>query len=137
MDIIIQQITEKVIKNVNKNFEKLLKEGKGISDFLLELSKTLDEIGVDIAKGAIEEIDKMVKEDANRKEEWIVKSKNDKKSLATIFGEVKYQRTYYENKRTGEYKYLSDEMLGIKVHDKMDVSLKAKLVEEAVESPSS
>ena len=57
------------------------------------------------------------------------------KSLGTVFGEVKYKRTYYENKKTGEYKYLSDELLGIEAHDKMDTSLKSKLIEEAIDSP--
>ena len=80
-------------------------------------------------------MDKRVKEDINRKQKWIVKSKNNIKSLATTFGEVKYKRTYYENKKTGEYKYLSDEILGIEAHDKMDVSLKSELVENAIDSP--
>ena len=135
MDIIIQQIVEKIIKSTNKNLEMVLKEGKGISDFLIETKKILDEIGVDLACGVLEEIDQRVKRDINRKQNWIVKSKDNIKSLATMFGEVEYKRTYYENKKTGEYKYLSDEMLGIQAHDKMDTSLKSKLVEEAIDSP--
>ena len=111
MDIIIQQIVEKIIKSTNLNLEKVLKERKGISDFIINIKKTLDEVGVDLVHGVLEEVDKRVKEDINRKQKWIVKSKNNIKSLATTFGEVKYQRTYYENKKTGEYKYLSDEML--------------------------
>lgn len=135
MDIIIQQIVEKIIKSTNLNLEKVLKERKGISDFIINIKKTLDEVGVDLVHGVLEEVDKRVKEDINRKQKWIVKSKNNIKSLATTFGEVKYQRTYYENKKTGEYKYLSDEMLGIQAHDKMDISLKAELVENAIDSP--
>lgn len=135
MNIIIQQIVEKIIKSTNENLEMVLNEGKGISDFLINIKKTLDEIGVDLASGVLEEVDKKVKEDKNRKQDWIVKSKNNIKSLGTMFGEVKYKRTYYENKKTGEYKYLSDELLGIEAHDKMDISLKSKLIEEAIDSP--
>ncbi len=135
MDIIIYQVVEKIIESINKNLEMVLKEGKEISDFLISMKTTLDEVGVELTSGLLEEIDKRVKEDINRKRDWIVKSKDNIKSLGTIFGEVKYKRTYYQNKRTGEYRYLSDEMLGIKPHDKMDTSLKAKLVEEAIDSP--
>ncbi len=135
MDIIIQQILEKIIKSTNENLAMVLKERKGISDFIINIKKTLDEIGVDLVHGVLEEVDKRVKEDINRKQKWIVKSKNNIKSLATTFGEVKYKRTYYENKKTGEYKYLSDEILGIEAHDKMDVSLKSELVENAIDSP--
>ncbi|WP_245592101.1 UPF0236 family transposase-like protein [Clostridiisalibacter paucivorans] len=51
-----------------------------------------------------------------------------------MFGEVNYKRTYYKNKKTSEYKYLSDERLGIDIHDRLDSSLKAKLVDEAIQS---
>lgn len=135
MNIIIQQILEKIIESTNKNVEMVLKEGKGISDLVIETKKTLDEVGVELVSGVLEEIDKRVKKDINRKQRWIVKSKDNIKSLGTIFGEVKYKRTYYKDKKTGEYKYLSDELLGIEVHDKLDTSLKAKLVEEAIDSP--
>lgn len=134
MNIIIQQIVEKIMESVEENLELILKERKSISDFIINLKKTLDEVGVDLTAGALEEVDKRVKESLNRKQDWTVKSKDSSKSLGTIFGEVKYKRTYYQNKRTGEYKYLSDEILGLKAHDKMDISLKSKLVEEAIDS---
>ena len=135
MNIIIQQIVEKIIESTNKNLEMVLKERKGISDFLINIKKTLDEVGTEIASGVLEEMDQRVKESENRKQNWIVKSKDNVKSLATIFGEVKYKRTYYQNKRTGKYRYLSDELLAIEAHDKMDTSLKAILIEEAIDSP--
>lgn len=65
----------------------------------------------------------------------MVKSKGDAKNLATIFGEVSYKRTYYQNNKTGEYHYLSDELVGIAAHDKLDTSLQAKLIEEAIDMP--
>jgi hypothetical protein len=48
---------------------------------------------------------------------------------------VHYERTYYKKKQTKEYRYLSDELVGIRSYDKMDTSLKARLIEEAVETP--
>ena len=60
--------------------EKVLKERKGISDFIINIKKTLDEVGVDLVHGVLEEVDKRVKEDINRKQKWIVKSKNNIKS---------------------------------------------------------
>lgn len=65
----------------------------------------------------------------------MVKSKEDAKNLATIFGEVSYKRTYYQNKKTGKYRYLSDELVGISAHDKLDMSLQARLIEEAINTP--
>lgn len=135
MNTIIQQVVENFIKSVEGNLEMVLKERKNISDFIINLKKTLDKVGTDLTSGVLEEIDQRVKESINRKQDWVVKSKDNVKSLGTIFGEVKYKRTYYQNKRTDEYRYLSDELLGIEAHDKMDTSLKAKLIEEAIDSP--
>lgn len=56
-------------------------------------------------------------------------------TLATIFGEVHYHRTYYKHKTEKDCRYLSDELVGIDAYDKMDVSLKAKLIEEAIDTP--
>ncbi|KEI10452.1 hypothetical protein Z957_01565 [Clostridium sp. K25] len=86
---------------------------------------------VEICKAALAAADEAVRNDTNRKKNWIVERK-DIKALLSIFGEIIYERTYYKSKKTGEYKYISDELLGIKPHDKMDISLKAELVEESI-----
>ena len=40
-----------------------------------------------------------------------------------------------KHKTEKEYRNLSDELVGTSSYDKMDISLKAKLIEEAVETP--
>lgn len=135
MNIIIHEIATKISKEIAKNIEKTLIEGNNISEFILETKKMLDEIGVDITAKALETLDELIKNDSKRKRDWNVKSKKSKKNLATIFGEVKYERTYYVNKFTGEYRYLSDEAVGIEANDKMDILLESMLIEEAIDSP--
>ena len=85
----------------------------------------------------METINEIYRNSKERKRDWTIKEKANEKTLGTIFGEVRYKRTYYQNKKTGEYSYLSDEAVGILAHDKLDASLKAKLVEEAVYMPYS
>ena len=82
-------------------------------------------------------LDPLVKNDSRRKQGWHVQEKSAPNTLATIFGEVHYRRTYYKHKTKKEYRYLSDELVGIEAYDKMDVSLKARLIEEAIETPYS
>ena len=137
MEPIIQKIIEKISKSYEKEIEKLISERKDISEYVLATKKTLDEVGVALVKEALETVDQAYKSSKARKRNWVVKSKDDEKTLTTLFGEVDYKRTYYENKKTGEYSYLSDEAVGIRVHDRLDASLKAKLIEEAVYMPYS
>jgi len=109
MELIIQKIIEKISNSYEKELKNLIRERRDISEFILATKKTLDEVGVSLVAEALETIDEAYKNSKDRKHNWIVKSKGDKKNLITIFGEVKYKRTYYENKKTGEYSYLSDE----------------------------
>ena len=137
MEMIIQEIMQKIISSFEKELENLIKEKRDISEFILATKKTLDDVGATLVAKALETIDQVYKNSKDRKRYWTVKEKAAKKTLTTIFGEVRYKRTYYKNKKTGEYSYLSDEAVGISAHDKLDASLKAKLIEEAVYMPYS
>ncbi len=131
----IAEIAELITSSFEENLEKIITDKKDISEFVLQIKKTLDEAGTILIKEALETIDSLVKEDPRRKQNWYVHEKSASNTLATIFGEVHYQRTYYKHKTEKEYRYLSDELVGISSYDKMDISLKAKLIEEAVETP--
>lgn len=131
----ITEIAELITRSFEENFEKMLTEKKDISEFVIEIKRTLDQVGTVLAKEALEMLDSLVKGDSRRKQNWYVHEKSAPNTLATIFGEVHYHRTYYKHKNEKEYRYLSDELVGIDAYDKMDVSLKAKLIEEAVDTP--
>jgi len=137
MELIIQEIIQKISSSYEKELKKLIMERRDISEFIRATKKTLDEIGVTLVAEALETMDQVYKNSKDRKRCWTVKEKAAEKTLTTIFGEVRYNRTYYKNKKTGEYSYLSDEAVGISAHDKLDASLKAKLIEEAVYMPYS
>lgn len=134
METIIHEMIEKIIKNTKENLINVLTENKDISEFIMNTKKILDELGTVLVKEALETVDELIKNEKWRKENWTIQRKDDPKTLTTVFGEVKYKRRYYRHKKTGEYKYLSDERLGIEAHDRLDASLKAKLVEEAIDS---
>ena len=137
MELIIQEIIQKISNSFEEELRNLLEEGKDISEFILATKKTLDEVGVTLVAEALETVDEVYRNSNDRKRNWTVKEKAAKKTLTTIFGEVRYERTYYENKKTGDFSYLSDEAVGISAHDKLDASLKARLIEEAVFMPYS
>ena len=133
MEPIIQEIAEVIGEKFTEELKRLITEERDISEFIIVTKAMLDGIGARLVAEALETLDQAVKDSPDRKRNWVVKSKGDAKNLATIFGEVSYKRTYYQNKKTGEYHYLSDELVGIAAHDKLDASLQAKLIEEAID----
>ena len=135
MESIIHEIVGKIINSFDEELEKLVRERKDISYFILAIKKMLDGVGATLVAEALETVDEVYRNSRDRRQNWTIKEKAAEKTLATIFGEVRYKRAYYKNKRTGEYSYLSDEAVGIKAHDRLDASLKAKLIEDAVFMP--
>lgn len=135
MENIIHETAKIISLSFEENLNQMLASGGDISEFVLATKKSLNEVGVLLVAEALETLDSLVREDRLRKRNWHVKEKAAPNTLATIFGTVHYQRTYYKNKMTGEYEYLSDRKAGIGPYDKMDLSLKAKLIRDAAEMP--
>jgi len=116
---------EDVIKQHQKEIIEVLEEGKrkvvedpeaGISEISGPLENKLDELGKELMKKTLEDKEKEIKQSNKRlKEGWTVERKNQKKSIVTVFGEVKYHRTYYSKKvgNDTEYTFLVDDLFGI------------------------
>ncbi len=132
MTNIIQEIVQIITDKYETEMEKMTSQEYDISTFILSMREGLDQAGVMITGKALEELDEIINQSPERKRHWVVQSRDNPKTLATTFGEVEYQRTYYRNKKTGEYSHLTDELVGLKPHDRMDTSLKAELISEAL-----
>lgn len=129
MNTIIQQFQEKIMVDVKKEIEKIFLEGKGdISQLIYTVDDNLKELGREIITYVLEESDKMIKNSPERVKSWLVHSKA-KKTLITEFGEVKYERTYYESKGNRGFTYLVDDQFGIDRYQRIDKGLTAKIVE--------
>lgn len=135
MNNIIQVVKEIITTRFEKNLAKLVEEKQDISQFILKTQDDLNEVGRCLVAEALEILDEAVKGAKGRSRRWYVQEKDKPNTLATIFGEVHYTSTYYKNKEDGRYARLSDELVGIEAHDKMDLGLKARCVEIAEKTP--
>ena len=129
MNTIIHEVMKKITKDYTNNIEKLIGEKTDISKFIIEMRKSLDQVGAELVGRALEIVDDVVRDSKNRKKEYYIQRRDDEKTLLTEFGEINYRRTYYKNKKDGSYTYLSDDMVGIVPYARMDLSLEAALVE--------
>ena len=133
MNDIIQEIVRIITTEFENQVELLAGGEHDISASTIGFSEALNQVGTMLVGSAIEELNKALLDSVERKRFWVVKNKAEKKTFCTRFGEVKYARTYFQNKKTGEFCYLADERIGLAPHDRMDTDLKAKLVEEAID----
>jgi len=109
-----------------------LEHGIDYPRFQLKLQDTLNELGQKVCCEVLQAADDYVRQNQGRKKNWVV-VRRDKKKVLSPFGEVDYARTYFRHKETGKHRYLVDEMAGYDPHTRVDITLKANLVETASE----
>lgn len=131
MDII--RLVETKILLVAEEILKVLDGGVDFLNFEVQLKKELDNLGCELLKIVIEELEKQIFESKERKHSWKSVHKADEKELLTLFGTVRYQRRYYRHKKTNEYSYLVDEKIGVTPHTRVSANLKAELLEASSE----
>lgn len=129
MKTIINDFMKNVIQEIEKLTEQLIAGEVEIGTFATTVKGKTDELGRNIVKQTLETIDDTLINSKQRKKNWYIERKGDQKKIITVLGEITYKRTYFVSKKEKKYKYLMDEMFGIKVHDRMDQVIKSKLVE--------
>ncbi|EAX48082.1 conserved hypothetical protein [Thermosinus carboxydivorans Nor1] len=101
--------------------------------FECQLHEKLHEVGCEIIKQVLEELDQQIKQDKIKRPGWVVCRNGDIKEVVTCFGPVRYKRTYHKHKETGQYVYLVDEQVDYTPHMRVDQNVKAKLIEHAAD----
>ena len=128
----IQDFNEFARKAENK-VREFLREGKDLAELTLGLQEDLFELGRNILVETLEGMDEQLRKSGVRKNNWEIIRK-DKTAILTTFGTIKYNRTYFKPKSGGKRKYLVDELVGLKPHDRVSADVVINVVEEAIDS---
>jgi hypothetical protein len=121
------------VKKIEERIKKFISEGKDIADLILGVNQDLMKLGRDIVTEVLEDMDEFLRQDGVRKKDWEIVRK-DATGLLTTFGQIRYKRTYFKPKQGGKRKYLVDELVGIKPHDRMSADVVINTLDEAIES---
>ena len=78
----------------------------------------------------LQQADDAIAADPQRLEHFRVIRKDERK-LLTCFGEVKFNRRYFQHKQTGERSYLLDMVMGIQAHAKVNGDVRQRAVSAA------
>ena len=97
------------------------------------LGKDLNQLGKDILICVLETKDQYILEHKEERKDWEVVRRDDPKEILTIFGQVRYKRTYYRNPKTKQYAYLVDNYTGYKPKQRIDPLVKGEALDKAVE----
>jgi hypothetical protein len=130
VETIIAGIAEKFIKNVVKT----LAAGENFSEIEQNVGLEVAKCAAEVTCAYMEHLDEAILSDkAGRREAgYTVQRRGDERELLTLFGEVKYSRTYYK-KAVGGYEYLADRAMGIESRARLSAGVGLSLVGAAKE----
>lgn len=129
----IHQFQENGIKNLNVIFTSYSDDTTKIAEMIHGVADEVTKLGRDMIAEEWESYDELLRNRKDLRKGWYV-VRTDETSLLTSLGEVKYHKTLFKNKATGESCYLLDQIMGIKSHTRMTEDAEARILEEAVES---
>jgi len=132
-NIILQCLT-KNLEGFAKNISDTLLTKRDASDLAIGVKKGTDEMGRNIMTMLMETMDEVIRNEPGRSDRYEIVHANNPNTLLCCLGSFRYNRTYYKDKKTGEYVYLSDIQFGIEPRAKTMEDSKALALEEAVES---
>lgn len=129
----IQHFYEKGLVELSKAAEIFYKNPENLDDFIDGVIKPLLEFGIEYITEVLQDADECIRNSRQRKENWNINRK-EKTQLLTRLGNIVYERTLFQNKKTGKYSYLLDDVMGIEPHTRMTIGAEAALIEEAIDS---
>ena len=128
----IQHFNEFGVKRIEKRIKNFIKNGRDIADLIFGLEEDIFELGRNIIKEVLEDIDEYLRNCEVRKEYWEIVRK-DETGLLTSFGMIRYNRTYFKPKNGGKREYLVDKIGGIEPHDRVSADVVINVIEEVAE----
>ena len=131
--IILQCLTQNLEGFAKKLADTLITK-KDASDLAIGVKEGTDEMGRNIMSLMMETMDEVIKKEPGRSDRYEIVQVENPNTLLCCLGSFSYKRTYYRDKKTGEYVYLADRQFGIEPKTKTMEDSKAQSLKEAIES---
>ena len=129
----IQHFIEFGTAKIEENMICYAENPTRIAEMVYGVEAAVTELGRNMISEEWETLDEIIRNDSNRKKSWHV-VRRDETTLVTHLGPVKYKKTLFRHKETGEYAYLLDKIMGLAPHTRMTEDAVAKVLEEAVQT---
>ena len=135
MESSIQQFMEFGLEKLGKVINNFINDdGMDVGELVLGLGEPLQELQRSLVAETLEAIDDVYRRSAFRKEGYVIDRKDDLNSFMSTCGEIKYKRTYFKSKETGEFVHLADEACGITKNMRKSQDVVAEGIKHVIDS---
>ena len=95
------------------------------------MQELFNDLSSDLIKEFIEAVDLEFKNSEKIKERFYINKSNVKRSIVTIFGEITFHRTLYQDKYTNEYYNYIDDVPGLEAYKTYDPIVRGILIQDS------
>ena len=129
----IQQFCQDGVKNLEKVMVDYSSDMTKIAEMVQGVTKGVVELGLSVIAEEWESYDELLRKRKDLRPDWYI-VRRDENTLLTSLGSVRYHKTLFKNKVTGEYEYLLDRIMGLEKHARLTEDAEAQLLKEAVQT---
>lgn len=123
----------KITEKLEKTFLSYSSDMTKIAELVYGVTDCMVEFGLKLLEEELESYDTFLCKRRHLRPDWYIVRK-DKTTLLTSLGTLHYQKTLFRNKKTGEYEYFLDRVMGLEEHARMTEDAEAQILEEAVQT---
>ena len=129
----ISHFQEIGVKNLTEIFSNYTDDLTKFAEMVRGVTREVTKLGLSMIEEELESYDQLLRERKELRKGWYIE-RLDETTLLTSLGEIRYHKTYFHNRQTGEYCYLLDQLMGLEKHARISEDAEARMLEEAVES---
>lgn len=129
----ISHFQEKGVKNLTEIFSRYTDDLTKFAEMVQGVTREVTRLGLSLIEEELESYDQLLRERQDLRKGWYIERRDETK-LLTSLGEIRYHKTYFHNRNTGEYCYLLDQLMGLEKHARISEDAEARILEEAAES---
>ena len=129
----ILQFLESKGEKIEKTSEFFFENPELFTDYIIKAKEDVFDMLTFVFAKEFEELDESIRKSSKRKKKWVIVRK-DETSLISSVGEIRYHKTLFKNKVTGECCYLLDRMMELEPHERITADAIGQMLDEAVDS---
>ena len=129
----IQHFIDFRITNLQESAKKFSQSPQDMAGFVTAVKEEALRFAQDFIGEVFTSCNDVLRESPVRRATWEV-VRTDEKTLITSVGSVRYEKTLFKNKKSGERRYLVDAAMGIDSHERISEDAVAQMLEESVQT---
>lgn len=103
------------------------------AEMIQGVTKEMTRLELSVIEEELESYDQFLRERQDLRKGWYIERRDETKPLTSLGG-IQYYKTYFHNKKAGEYCYLLNQLMGLEKHARISEDAEEKMLEETAES---